>query len=66
MGIELLESWFDFVLVGLSALTVLLQVYAIVIQVKVSPKEMRVYRFFLCTCTVLFGGVDFWGKWKKF
>jgi hypothetical protein len=47
-----LESWFDWAMVGITVSAVLLQLYVIVLAIRVSPKSMHDYRLFICASTV--------------
>jgi hypothetical protein len=50
--IDIIASWFDTLTLGTTLVTVLLQCYAVALEVKISPKEMCTFRYFLCICTV--------------
>jgi hypothetical protein len=49
---DFLDSWFGALTLLLTLFIVLIQLYAVALAIMISPKEMRVYRYFLCTCTV--------------
>jgi hypothetical protein len=49
---DFLDSWFDGLTLLLTLVTVLVQMYAVAVALRISPKEMHVYRYFLCACTV--------------
>jgi hydrogenase/urease accessory protein HupE len=48
----MVDSWFDAFMLGFTLVTAALQLYTLVLEVKISPKEMRTYRWFLCICMV--------------
>jgi hypothetical protein len=49
---DFLGSWFDGLIRFLTLFIMLTQTYVVALACRISPKEMRVYRYFLCTCTV--------------
>jgi uncharacterized membrane protein (DUF106 family) len=51
---DIIASWFDVLTAMLTLVSVLGECYAIALVLKITPKAMHTFRYFLCACTVSF------------